>query len=44
MGSEPCESASLVESHQPRISDDIGGEDSCEPSFDPLSAQGSPSS
>jgi hypothetical protein len=39
MGSEPCESAGFVLTHEAAISGDIGGENSREPAFDPLSAQ-----
>lgn len=36
MGSEPCESAGFVLTHEAAISGDIGGENSREPEFDPL--------
>jgi hypothetical protein len=39
MGSEPGKSASLVLAHQPRVSDNIGGENGRESALDPLSAQ-----
>jgi hypothetical protein len=39
MSSEPREGASLVESHEAAVADDIGGENGRESAFDPLSAQ-----
>jgi hypothetical protein len=39
MGSEPCESAGFVLTHEAAISGDIGGENGREPAFDPLCAQ-----
>src|SRR5215469_3408189 len=39
MGSEPCESAGFVLTHEAAISGDIGGENGREPALDPLSAQ-----
>jgi hypothetical protein len=39
MGSEPGDSAGFVLTREEAISDDIGGENGREPTFDPLSAQ-----
>ncbi len=37
--SEPCEAAGFVMSYEAAVTGDIGGKDSREPAFDPLSAQ-----
>ena len=39
MGSEPCECAGFVLTHEAAISGDVGGENGREPAFHPLSAQ-----